>query len=67
MHFHQFTGNKLKDSSLPKGFCAEVYPSRDVYITELINCIEEEQLKDFQQEYCLAEKIARVCIIIYVN
>jgi hypothetical protein len=51
--------DKLKDSSLPKGFGAEVYPSRDVCITELINCIKEEQLKDFQQEYCLAEKIAR--------
>lgn len=50
--------DKLKDSSLPNGFCAKEHPLRDVCITELINCIKEEQLKDFQQEYCLAEKIA---------
>nr|TKV99268.1 hypothetical protein SEVIR_8G027742v2 [Setaria viridis] len=50
--------DKLKDSSLPNGFWTEEHP-RDVCITELLNCIKEEQLKDFEQEYCLAEKISR--------
>ncbi|TKW07822.1 hypothetical protein SEVIR_7G332700v4 [Setaria viridis] len=50
--------DKLKDSSLPNGFCTEEHP-RDVCITEVLNCIKEEQLKDFEQEYCLAEKISR--------
>ncbi|CAN6374062.1 unnamed protein product [Urochloa humidicola] len=49
--------DKIKDSSLPKGFCTEEHP-RDVCIRELLNCIKEEQLKDFEQEYCLAEKIS---------
>ncbi|OEL31812.1 hypothetical protein BAE44_0007171 [Dichanthelium oligosanthes] len=51
--------DKLKDSSVPEGFCTEEHPLRDVCITELLNCIKGEQLKDFEQEYCLAEKIAR--------
>ncbi|KAF8707108.1 hypothetical protein HU200_030341 [Digitaria exilis] len=50
--------DKLKDYSLPKGFSTEDHP-KDVCITELLNCIKEEQLKDFEQEYCLAEKIAQ--------
>ncbi|CAN6325805.1 unnamed protein product [Urochloa humidicola] len=49
--------DKIKDYSLPKGFCTEEHP-RDVCITELLNCIKEEQLKDFEQEYHLAEKIS---------
>lgn len=49
--------DKLKDSSLPKGFFTEQQPCKDVYITELLKCIKEEHLKDFEQEYCLAEKI----------
>ncbi|ONM42279.1 hypothetical protein ZEAMMB73_Zm00001d044696 [Zea mays] len=49
--------DKLKDSSLPEGFFTEEQPWKDIYITELLNCIKEEHLKDFEQEYCLAEKI----------
>ncbi|XP_062183005.1 uncharacterized protein LOC133887103 isoform X2 [Phragmites australis] len=49
---------KLQDSSFPKGSCTEEHPSSDVYITELLNSIKEEHLKDFEQEYRLAEKIA---------
>jgi len=56
--------DKLKDSLLPKGFFTEEQPRKDVYITELLNCIKEEHLKDLEQEYCLAEKIERVCIIL---
>jgi len=56
--------DKLKDSLLPKGFFTEEQPWKDVYVTELLNCIKEEHLKDFEQEYCLAEKIERVCIIL---
>ncbi|XP_066358969.1 uncharacterized protein [Miscanthus floridulus] len=51
--------DKLKDSLLPKGFFTEEQPRKDVYITELLNCIKEEHLKDLEQEYCLAEKIER--------
>ncbi|CAD6332638.1 unnamed protein product [Miscanthus lutarioriparius] len=49
--------DKLKDSSLPKGLFTKEQPWKDVYITELLNCIKEEHMKDFEQEYCLAEKI----------
>ncbi|TVU26981.1 hypothetical protein EJB05_29559, partial [Eragrostis curvula] len=51
---------KLEESSLPKGFGADEHPSRDVSITELLNSIKEEHLKDFEREYHLAEKIAQV-------
>ncbi|XP_062202152.1 uncharacterized protein LOC133904687 isoform X2 [Phragmites australis] len=47
---------KLQDLSLPKGFCTEHHPSRDVCITELLNSIKVEHRKDFEQEYHLAEK-----------
>ncbi|WVZ88289.1 hypothetical protein U9M48_034825 [Paspalum notatum var. saurae] len=50
--------DKLKDYSLPEGFCTEEHPSKDVCITELLNYTKEEHLKDFEQEHCLAEKIA---------
>ncbi|CAM0151444.1 unnamed protein product [Urochloa decumbens] len=50
--------DKLNEPSLPKGFCTEEHP-RDVSIRELLKCIKEEQLKDFEQEYCLAEKISQ--------
>lgn len=59
--------DKLKDSSLPKGFFTEEQPWKDVYITELLKCTKEEHLKDFEQEYCLAEKIERVCIILSLS
>ncbi|KAJ1264717.1 hypothetical protein BS78_08G022100 [Paspalum vaginatum] len=51
--------DKLKDYSLPKGFCTEEHPLKDVCIAELLNYTKEEHLKDFEQEHCLAEKIAR--------
>ena len=38
-----------------------------IYITELLNCIKEDHLKDFEQEYCLAEKIEGVCIILLLS
>ncbi|KAL6642245.1 hypothetical protein ACP70R_020426 [Stipagrostis hirtigluma subsp. patula] len=50
---------KLQDYSLPKGFCTEEHPSRDICISELLNSIKEEHLKDFEQEHQLAERIAR--------
>ncbi|CAL4896928.1 unnamed protein product [Urochloa decumbens] len=50
--------DKLNEPSLPKGFCTEEHP-RNVSIRELLKCIKEEQLKDFEQEYCLAEKISQ--------
>ncbi|CAN6362241.1 unnamed protein product [Urochloa humidicola] len=50
--------DKLNEPSLAKGFCTEEHP-RDVSIRELLKCIKEEQLKDFEQEYCLAEKISQ--------
>lgn len=50
---------KLKDSSLPEGFCTEEHPLKDVCITDLLNYIKEEHLKDFEHEYCLAKKISR--------
>jgi hypothetical protein len=56
--------DKLKDSLLPKGFFTKEQPWKDAYIAELLNCIKEEHLKDFEQEYCLAEKIEWVCIIL---
>lgn len=58
---------KLEESSLPKGFFTDEHPSKDVSITELLNSIKEEHLKDFEQEYHLAEKIAQVCIILSVE
>lgn len=48
---------KLQDFSLPKGFCIEEHPSRDVCIDELVNSAKEEHLKDFEQRYHLAEGI----------
>ncbi|XP_062203616.1 uncharacterized protein LOC133905855 isoform X2 [Phragmites australis] len=51
--------DKLKNYSLPEGFCTEECPLRDVCTTELVNSIKDEHLKDFEQEYRLVEKIAR--------
>ncbi|KAL6906077.1 hypothetical protein ACP4OV_003678 [Aristida adscensionis] len=54
--YEKFQGS---GSSLPKGFCTDEHPSRDVCITELLNSIKEEHLKDFEHEYHLAERITR--------
>ncbi|EMS64076.1 hypothetical protein TRIUR3_28513 [Triticum urartu] len=49
---------KLRDSSLAEGFRIEEQPSRDESISGLLNSTKEEHIKDFEQHYHLAEKIA---------
>ncbi|KAM3273744.1 hypothetical protein ACQJBY_043131 [Aegilops geniculata] len=49
---------KLRDSLLAEGFCIEEKPSRDESISGLLNSTKEEHIKDFEQHYHLAEKIA---------
>ncbi|XP_044985204.1 uncharacterized protein LOC123452592 isoform X2 [Hordeum vulgare subsp. vulgare] len=49
---------KLRDSSLAEGFHIEEQPSRDESISGLLNSTKEEHIKDFEQHYHLAEKIA---------
>ncbi|XP_047052202.1 uncharacterized protein LOC124657730 [Lolium rigidum] len=49
---------KLQDSSVAEGFCIGEQPSRDACISELLRSTKEEQVKDFEQQYHLAEKLA---------
>jgi hypothetical protein len=58
---------KLQDSSFAEGFCIEEQPSRDACISELLKITKEEQVKDFEQQYHLAEKLTLVCIILIID
>ncbi|KAF7071557.1 hypothetical protein CFC21_076842 [Triticum aestivum] len=49
---------KLRDSLLAEGFRIEEQPSRDESISGLLNSTKEEHIKDFEQHYHLADKIA---------
>ncbi|CAM0950278.1 unnamed protein product [Alopecurus aequalis] len=49
---------KLQDSSLAEGFHIEEQFSRDTCISELLKSTNEEPMKDFEQQYHLAEKLA---------
>uniref|UniRef100_A0ACD5YHQ1 Uncharacterized protein n=1 Tax=Avena sativa TaxID=4498 RepID=A0ACD5YHQ1_AVESA len=49
---------KLQDCSLVEHFHIEEQSSRDVCISELLKSTKEDHVKDFEQQYHLAEKIA---------